>query len=90
KLVARIERRVSWDSGVGRPRQLSIRQATKATIMYFKTNVTEEVIGGLHSGKHKPRGYRDPADCVVIWHESGTTGRCEDPPRFDPGKKNRS
>lgn len=47
ELVARIERRVIWDSGVGRPRQLTLRQAAKATIMYFKTNITEEVIGEL-------------------------------------------
>ena len=28
----------------------------------------------LHSGKHKPRGYRDPADCVVIWHDGPLRG----------------
>ena len=47
ELVARIEERVVWDCGVGRPRGLTLRQAVKATIMYFKTNVTEEVIGEL-------------------------------------------
>ncbi|MDQ3763263.1 MAG: transposase [Actinomycetota bacterium] len=47
ELVARIEDRVTWDSGIGRPRQLTLRQAVKATIMYFKTNVTEELIGKL-------------------------------------------
>jgi hypothetical protein len=47
ELVARVEQRVIWDSGIGRPRQLALRQAVKATIMYFKTNVTEEVIGEL-------------------------------------------
>lgn len=47
ELVARIEERVVWDSGIGRPRQLTLRQAVKATVMYFKTNVTEDVIGEL-------------------------------------------
>jgi hypothetical protein len=47
ELVARIEERVLWDSGIGRPRRLTLRQAVKATVMYFKTNVTEEVIGEL-------------------------------------------
>ncbi len=32
---------------MGRPRQLSLFQAVKATVMYFKTNITEEVIGEL-------------------------------------------
>lgn len=47
ELVARIEKRVVWDCGNGRPRQLTLRQAVKATVMYFKTNVTEEVIAEL-------------------------------------------
>ena len=47
ELVARIEERVVWDSGIGRPRQLTLRQAVKATLMYFKTNITEDVIGEL-------------------------------------------
>jgi hypothetical protein len=47
ELVARIEKRVIWDSGIGRPRQLTLRQAVKATIMYFKNNVTDEVIREL-------------------------------------------
>jgi hypothetical protein len=47
ELVARVEYRVVWDRGMGRPRQLTLRQAVKATVMYFKTNVTEEVIGEL-------------------------------------------
>lgn len=47
ELVARVDQRVMWDSGIGRPRQLTLRQAVKATIMYFKTNVTEELIGEL-------------------------------------------
>jgi hypothetical protein len=47
ELVARIEKCIIWDSGVGRPRQLTLRQAVKATIMYFKNNITEEVIGEL-------------------------------------------
>jgi hypothetical protein len=47
ELVTRVEERVIWDGGIGRPRQLTLRQAVKATIMYFKTNVTEELIGEL-------------------------------------------
>jgi len=47
ELVARIDERIVWDSGIGRPRQLTLRQAVKATIMYFKTNVTEDVIAEL-------------------------------------------
>jgi hypothetical protein len=39
--------RIVWDSGVGRPRQLTLRQAVKATIMYFKNNITEDVLGEL-------------------------------------------
>lgn len=47
ELVARVEELTSWDSGTGRPRQLTLRQAVKATIMYLKNNITEEVIGEL-------------------------------------------
>jgi restriction endonuclease Mrr len=47
ELVTHVEERVIWDGGIGRPRQLTLRQAVKATIMYFKTNVTEELIGEL-------------------------------------------
>jgi hypothetical protein len=47
EVVARVEERVIWNSGIGMPRQLTLRQAVKATIMYFKTNVTEELIGEL-------------------------------------------
>ncbi|MGH3800181.1 MAG: transposase family protein [Pseudonocardiaceae bacterium] len=47
ELVDRVEQRAIWDSGIGRPRQLTLRQAVKATVMYFKTNITEEVIGEL-------------------------------------------
>jgi hypothetical protein len=47
ELVARIEERVMWDCGRGRPKSLTLRQAVKVTLMYFKTNITEEVIGEL-------------------------------------------
>lgn len=47
ELVARIEQCVVWDCGRGRPRGLTLRQAVKATVMYFRTNVTEEVIAEL-------------------------------------------
>jgi hypothetical protein len=47
ELVARVDERVEWHSGRGRPRGLSLRQAVKAVVMYFRTNVTEELIGEL-------------------------------------------
>lgn len=47
ELIVRIEERVTWDRGSGRPRQLTLRQAVKATLMYFKNNITEEVIAEL-------------------------------------------
>jgi hypothetical protein len=47
ELVARIEARLTWDSDIGRPRRLTLRQAVKATVTYFKTNVTEDVIAEL-------------------------------------------
>jgi hypothetical protein len=47
ELVARIEKRVVWDRGIGRPRQLTLRQAVKSVLMYFKNNITEEVIAEL-------------------------------------------
>jgi hypothetical protein len=47
KLITRIEERIAWERGTGRSRGLTLRQAVKATIMYFRTNITEEVIGEL-------------------------------------------
>jgi hypothetical protein len=37
-----------WDRGCGRPRALSLGQAVKVTVMYYKNNLTEEVLGELH------------------------------------------
>ncbi len=47
ELVARVGERVVWESGRGRPRELTLRQAVKAVVMYFRTNITEELIGEL-------------------------------------------
>jgi len=47
ELVARVDERIIWDSGRGRPRALTLRQAVKAVVMYFRTNITEEMIGEL-------------------------------------------
>lgn len=47
ELVARVGERVTWESGRGRPRQLRLRQAVKAVVMYFRTNVPEELIAEL-------------------------------------------
>jgi hypothetical protein len=46
-LLTRIEQRITWRRGAGRPRQLTLRQAVKATLMYFKTNITEDLIAEL-------------------------------------------
>jgi hypothetical protein len=37
-----------WNKGRGRPRALSLGQAVKVTAMYYKNNVTEDVLGELH------------------------------------------
>jgi hypothetical protein len=47
ELVDRVGQRVVWDSGRGRRRALTLRQAVKAVVMYFRTNVTEELIAEL-------------------------------------------
>ncbi|MDP8927780.1 MAG: transposase [Actinomycetota bacterium] len=47
ELVARVGELLVWDCGRGRPRALTLRQAVKAVVMYFRTNVTEELIGEL-------------------------------------------
>jgi hypothetical protein len=47
ELVDRVGERFVWDRGRGRPKVLSLRQAVKAVVMYFRTNVTEELIGEL-------------------------------------------
>jgi len=36
-----------WNPPAGRPRALSLGKAVKATVMYFKNNITQEVIGEL-------------------------------------------
>lgn len=47
ELVDRVEQRVVWDSGRGRPRVLTLRQTVKVVVMYFRTNITEEFIAEL-------------------------------------------
>jgi hypothetical protein len=47
ELVDRVGQRLDWDSGRGRPRELTLRQAVKAVVTYFRTNVTQEVIAEL-------------------------------------------
>ena len=47
ELLRRVEELVTWDKGVGRPRGLTLAQGLKATLMYFKNNITEEVIAEL-------------------------------------------
>ena len=36
-----------WDKGIGRSRELTLRQAAKAIVLYLKTNVTEDLIAQL-------------------------------------------
>jgi YD repeat-containing protein len=47
ELLRRVEGRIVWNKGSGRPRSLTLSQALKATLMYFKNNVTREVIAEL-------------------------------------------
>ncbi|MGH4024616.1 MAG: helix-turn-helix domain-containing protein [Pseudonocardiaceae bacterium] len=47
ELVTRIEERIIWDRRTGRPRQLTLHQAVKVTLMYFKNNLTEDLIAEL-------------------------------------------
>jgi hypothetical protein len=47
ELLRRVERLVVWDRRTGRPRSLTLAQGVKATLMYFKNNITEEVIAEL-------------------------------------------
>ncbi len=47
ELVARVGQCLVWDRGRGRLKELTLRQAVKAVVMYFRTNVTEELIGEL-------------------------------------------
>jgi hypothetical protein len=47
ELLRRVKELVTWDKGVGRPRGLTLAQGLKATLMYFKNNITEEVIAEL-------------------------------------------
>ena len=37
----------AWNAPTGRPRALALGQAVKATVMYFKNNLTQEVIAEL-------------------------------------------
>lgn len=46
-LVAMIGERLAWDAPIGRPKALTLEQAVKATLIYFKNNVTEDVIAEL-------------------------------------------
>jgi hypothetical protein len=47
ELVERVGHRVVWNDGRGRPKELSLQQAVKAVVMYFRTNITQEVIAEL-------------------------------------------
>jgi hypothetical protein len=47
ELVERVGARIVWDYGRGRPRELTLHQAVKAVVMYFRTNITQELIAEL-------------------------------------------
>ncbi len=47
ELVERVGERIVWDYGRGRPRELTLQQAVKAVVMYFRTNITQELIAEL-------------------------------------------
>ena len=44
ELVDRVGERIVWDYGRGRPRELTLHQAVKVVVMYFRTNITQELI----------------------------------------------
>jgi hypothetical protein len=50
EFVTRVGQRLVWDCGRGRPRELTLRQAVKAVVMYLRTNISEEVIAELLFG----------------------------------------
>jgi hypothetical protein len=47
ELFRRVQELVTWDNGVGGPRGLTLAQGLKATLMYVKNKITEEVIAEL-------------------------------------------
>src|SRR5947209_8951219 len=47
ELVDRVGERIVWDYERGRPRELTLHQAVKAVVMYFRTNITQGLIAEL-------------------------------------------
>jgi hypothetical protein len=47
ELIDRVGQRLVWESGKGRPRELTLRQAVKAVVTYFRTTITPDVIADL-------------------------------------------
>ena len=47
ELVDLVGGRIEWNSPTGRPKALTLEQAVRATLIYFKNNATEEVIAEL-------------------------------------------
>lgn len=45
--LRRVEQLVVWDKRVGPPCRLTLAHALKAIMMYFKNNITQEVIAEL-------------------------------------------
>src|SRR5512135_2129640 len=80
ELVSRVGERVTWESGRGRPRQLSLRQAVKAVVMYFRTNVPEELIAELLLVSRP-----SPAPSVRFSQRKSSPGVVEDEGSFGDG-----
>ena len=49
ELASRLETRIKWDQGKGRPRKLTLRQALRAVVLYERQNITQEVIAWIYS-----------------------------------------
>jgi len=48
ELVHRVSKRIIWTRETGRPKSLTIAEATRAAIMYLRTNMTQELIGEFY------------------------------------------
>ena len=48
ELASRLETRIKWDQGKGRPRKLTLRQALRSVVLYERQNITQEVIAWIY------------------------------------------
>lgn len=47
ELVALLEDHIEWNAATGQPKALTVVQAVTATLLYYKNNLTQEVIAAL-------------------------------------------